>query len=64
MCAPFELSERRACRIIGCVRMTVRYHSRRPRDTELRERLRALAHSAIVSATGGSACCCDGRASL
>jgi putative transposase len=40
----FELSERRACRIIGCVRMTVRYHSRRPRDTELRERLRALAH--------------------
>src|SRR5215831_1289299 len=40
----FELSERRACRIIGCMRMTVRYHSRRPRDTELRERLRALAH--------------------
>ena len=40
----FELSERRACRIISCVRMAVRYHSRRPRDTELRERLRALAH--------------------
>jgi HTH-like domain len=40
----FELSERRACRIIGCVRMTVRYCSRRPRDIELRERLRALAH--------------------
>ena len=40
----FELSERRACRIIGCVRLTVRYRSRRPRDTELRERLRALAH--------------------
>ena len=39
----FELSERRACRIIGCVRMTVRYRSRRPRDTGLRERLRALA---------------------
>jgi putative transposase len=39
----YELSERRACRIIGCVRMTVRYRSRRPRDTELRERLRALA---------------------
>jgi putative transposase len=38
----FELSERRACRIIGCVRMTVRYCSRRPRDIELRERLRAL----------------------
>ena len=40
----FELSERRACRIIGCVRMTVRYCLRRPRDIELRERLRALAH--------------------
>jgi putative transposase len=31
----FELSERRACRIIGCVRMTVRYCSRRPPDSEL-----------------------------
>jgi putative transposase len=40
----FELSERRACRVIGCVRMTVRYRSCRPQDTELRERLRALAH--------------------
>jgi putative transposase len=40
----FELSERRACRMIGCVRMTMRYRSRRPADTELRERLRALAH--------------------
>jgi putative transposase len=40
----FELSERRACRMIGCVRMTVRYRSRRPTDSELRERLRALAH--------------------
>src|SRR5438093_12461969 len=40
----FELSERRACTMIGCVRMTVRYCSRRPQDTELRGRLRALAH--------------------
>jgi putative transposase len=40
----FELSERRACRIIDCVRMTVRYCSRRPSDSEMRERLRALAH--------------------
>jgi transposase InsO family protein len=30
--------------IIGCVRMMVRYCSRRPQDTELRERLRVLAH--------------------
>ena len=39
----FEMSERRACRVIGCVRMTVRYRSRRPDDPKLRERLVALA---------------------
>jgi len=40
----FDMSERRACRTINCVRMTMRYRSRRPDDTELRQRLRALAH--------------------
>jgi putative transposase len=40
----FDMSERRACRVVGCQRMTVRYRSRRPADTELRSRLRALAH--------------------
>jgi putative transposase len=35
-----EMSERRACRIIGCDRMMVRYRSRRPDDPRLRERLR------------------------
>jgi putative transposase len=40
----FDMSERRACRVVGCVRMTVRYRSRRPNDGELRARLRALAH--------------------
>ena len=38
-----EMSERRACRIIDCERMTVRYRSRRPDDAKLRERLVALA---------------------
>ena len=38
-----EMGERRACRVIGCDRMTVRYRSRRPDDPRLRERLRALA---------------------
>jgi putative transposase len=38
-----EMSERRACRVIGCQRMTVRYRSRRPDDPRLRERLVALA---------------------
>ena len=39
-----KMSERRACRLLGCDRMTVRYRSRRPDDPKLRERLRALAH--------------------
>jgi putative transposase len=38
-----EMSERRACRVIGCQRMTVRYRRRRPDDPHLRERLVALA---------------------
>ena len=38
-----EMSERRACRVIGCPRMTVRYRRRRPDDPRLRERLVALA---------------------
>ena len=39
----FEISERRACSIIRADRKMVRYRSRRPPDTELRERLRSLA---------------------
>ena len=39
-----EMSERRACQVIGCVRMTIRYRSRRVDDVALRERLRALAN--------------------
>ena len=40
----FDMSERRACRVAGCVRMTVRYRSRKPDDAVLRARLRALAN--------------------
>lgn len=39
----FAMSQRRACSVIGCCRMTVRYCSVRD-DEALRERLRALAH--------------------
>ena len=39
----FEISERRACSIIKADRKMVRYRSRRPPDTALRERLRSLA---------------------
>jgi putative transposase len=41
----FEMSERRACRMLGCTRMTIRYRLRRPYEAELRERLRTLAHA-------------------
>jgi putative transposase len=38
-----EMSERRACRLLGSQRMTVRYRLRRRSDPKLRERLVALA---------------------
>lgn len=38
-----EMSERRACAVIGADRTSVRYCSQRPDDHDLRERLRALA---------------------
>src|SRR5579871_1889687 len=37
------MSERRACRVIGADRASVRWRSMRPDDAALRERLRALA---------------------
>ena len=39
----FEMSERRACRVIGTERTSVRYQGVRPDDGALRERLKALA---------------------
>ncbi|MER9245611.1 IS3 family transposase [Mesorhizobium sp. M0590] len=39
----FGMSERRACKAIGCCRMTVRYETSRPNDRELRERMKAIA---------------------
>ena len=43
-----EMSERRACAVIGADRTSIRYRSRRPDDHDLRERLRALARTAPV----------------
>ena len=42
--AVMDLSERRACSLVNADRKMVRYKSRRPADTELRARLRALAN--------------------
>lgn len=39
----YEMSERRACRVIGVDRASVRYQATRPDDGVLRERLKALA---------------------
>ncbi|PYF01808.1 helix-turn-helix protein [Rhodopseudomonas faecalis] len=38
------MSERRACKAIGCCRMTVRYQTSRSDDAGLRQRMRAIAH--------------------
>jgi len=42
--AEFSVSERRACRVIGADRTSMRYRTRRAPDTALRQRLRELAH--------------------
>jgi len=39
----FQMSERRACRVIGTDRTSVRYRALRPDDCALRERLKAVA---------------------
>ena len=40
----FGMSERRACRVLGCCRMTMRYQALRIDDAALRERMKAIAH--------------------
>ncbi|MGY4327371.1 putative transposase [Bradyrhizobium sp. LB7.2] len=37
------MSERRACKAIGCCRMTIRYRTTQADDTSLRQRMRAIA---------------------
>ena len=39
----FGMSERRACKAIGCCRMTVRYKATRAEDAGLRQRMKAIA---------------------
>jgi hypothetical protein len=58
----YEMSERRACRVIGTDRTSVRYQGVRPADDALRERLKALAEERRGSAIAASACCCGAKA--
>ena len=37
------MSERRACKAIGCCRMTMRYRTTRANDAGLRQRMKAIA---------------------
>ena len=43
LCRSYEVSQRRACSVIGTDRSSVRYRSSRPDDAALRTRLRELA---------------------
>ena len=43
LCSSFEVSQRRACEVIGADRSSVRYLSSRPDDSVIRSRLRELA---------------------
>lgn len=38
------MSERRACKAIGCCRMTMRYRTTRADDAGVRQRMKAIAH--------------------
>jgi putative transposase len=56
----YEMRERRACRVIGTDRTSVRYQGVRPADDALRERLKALAGATAVRLSP-PACCCGAR---
>src|SRR5437016_6057760 len=40
----YGMSERRACKAVGCCRMTMRYKTTRADDATLRQRMKAIAH--------------------
>jgi len=58
----YEMSERRACRVIGTDRTSVRYQGVRPADDALRERLKALAEERRRSGIAVCTCCCGAKA--
>ena len=59
LCKEHEVSQRRACSVLGVDLSSVRYQSVRPDDAELRKAMKAVAAG---SAIGGCMCCLEGRA--
>ena len=60
--AAYEMSERRACRVLGVDRTSVRYQATRPDDGALRDRLKALAQERRRFGYRRLHACCDARA--
>ena len=58
----YEVSQRRACKVIGADRTSVRYRSRRPDDGAVRVRLRELAAAPCASAIVACTSCSGVRA--
>ncbi len=58
----FEMSERRACKAIGCCRMTMRYRTTRSDDAGLRQRMKRSPRNAAASAIDACMSCSSGRA--
>ena len=58
----FGMSELRACKAIGCRRMTMRYQTTRADDAGLHQRMRVIAQERRTLAIGASTLCSCGRA--
>ena len=58
----WAVSIRRACAAIVPDPRTYRYKSHRPGQAALEQRIRVICQTRVLSATGPSTFCCDGRA--
>ena len=52
----YAMSERRACKTIGCCRMTIRYQTTRADDAGLRQRVKAIAQERRLSLSETQSC--------